>query len=218
MINGDDDLDKAEEKFNRDDAAFSDRHKVNTITLNSYIANLTGSIARAEALSKSSDNANMVICFDYLAKTFEDNLERFKTGKQDNNSFGMKDPSPNMTGQVSNKEYYEALSLVVNRDLNESIMLRLKVGLPEVDLDQIRVALNEALVERKALEDKAYHEFIEKFGAITACETWTRWKDSRAMLVHQEMEKFKAYEKDLKAKAKSDLAAAKAKVKKNKGK
>ena len=66
MINGDDDLDKAEEKFNRDDAAFSDRHKVNTNTLNSYIANLTGSIARAEALSKSSDNANMVICFDYF--------------------------------------------------------------------------------------------------------------------------------------------------------
>ena len=124
MINNDDDLDKAEEKFNKDDAAFSDRHKVNTNTVNSHIAKLTGNIARAKALSKSSDNANLVICFDYLANTFEDNLDRFLTRKQDSNSFAMKDPPPNMTGQVSNKEYYEALSLVVGCEL------------PEVDLGQ----------------------------------------------------------------------------------
>jgi len=206
MINGNDDLDKAEEKFNKDDAAFSDRNTKNTNTVNTHIDKLTGHIARAKALSKSADNANMVICFDYLAMTFEDNLERFLTGKQDSNSFGMKDPSPNMTGQVSNKEYFEAMSLVVNCEL------------PEIDLAQVGLAVDKANAERQALEDKAYHEFIEKFGVITACETWSRWDDSRAMLVYLEIEKSKAYEKDLKAKAKSDLAAAKAKVKKNKGK
>ena len=206
MINGDDDLDKAEEKFNQDDAAFSDRHKVNTNTLNSHIAKLSGFVARAEALSKSADNANLVICFDHIAQTFKDNLERFSTGQQDSNSFGMKDPSPNMTGQVSNKEYFEAMSLVVNCEL------------PEVDLAQVSVAVDNAFAEKQALEDKAYHAFIEKFGVITACDTWNRWEDSRVIMLHEEIEKSKAYEKDLKAKAKSDIAAAKAKVKKNKGK
>ncbi len=124
MINGDDDLDKAEEKFNRDDAAFSDRHKVNNNKVNRHIAKLSWFVARAEALSKSADNANLVLCFDHIAKTFKDNLAQFMDGKRASNSFGMKDPSPDMTGQVSNKEYSEALSLVVNCEL------------PEVDLGQ----------------------------------------------------------------------------------
>ena len=200
MINGDDDLDKAEEKFNRDDAAFSDRHTENTNRVSRHIAKLSEFVARAEALSKSSDNANMVICFDHIAQTFKDNLAQFMDGKQASNLFGMNDPPPILD------EYLEAMSLVTN------------CKLPEVDLDQVRVAVDNANAERLALEDKAYHEFIEKFGVITACEIWSRWDDSRVIMVHQEIEKSKAYEKDLKAKAKSDLAAAKAKVKKNKDK